>query len=119
MFKKLSIFLASLLICSSAYAGVNWQKYVYFQNWGGLNDNTSSSEIADNEATDIQNIVFDTGGAIKKRYGYRTLPLATGTVYRASTGPITGLVFFKKNDGTKYLFGTANVSGQAHAFFKQ
>lgn len=120
MIKKLvCTILLSLGIVTNSFAGVNWLKHSFTQNWGGLNDNVSSTEIADNEATDIQNIVFDTGGAIKKRFGYRTLPLATGTVYKASTGPITGLIFFKKKDGTKYLFGTSNVSGQAHAFYKQ
>lgn len=111
--------LVSSILVGNAYAGVLWSKSSYFQNFGGLNDVTSSSEISDNEATDIQNIVFDTAGAIKKRYGYRTLPLATGSVYQAVTGPVTGLIFFKKANGNKYLFGTGNVGGQAHAFFKQ
>ena len=104
---------------SDSYGEVTWQKASYFRNFGGLNDIAASSEIEDNEATDIQNIVFDTSGAIKKRYGYRTLPIATGAVYQAVTGPITGLIYFKKSNGNKYLFGIGNVSGQAHAFYKQ
>jgi len=119
MIRALILSISLFFTATSANAEVMWSKYSYFQNWGGLNDSVSSSEIADNEATAIQNIVFDTGGAIKKRYGYTTLPVSTSTVYKAATGPITGLIFFKKSDGNKYLFGTANYSGQAKAFYKQ
>lgn len=120
MIKRL--ILTAILLFSSlatANAGVLWSKHSYFRNFGGLNDVSSSSEIEDNEATDIQNIVFDTSGAIKKRYGYRTLPESTGTIYKAATGQITGLIYFKKSNGDKFLFGISNDSGQARAFYKQ
>lgn len=106
-------------IVSSCYAQSPWVKRVYFQNWGGLNDNLSSTEIADNEASDIQNIVFDTGGALKKRYGYDTVP---DIPLKAVSGSITdatvvGLTFFKKSDGNKYLFALNNGDGQAIATY--
>jgi len=106
-FKRI-LFILAFLLCSFSsfsYAQLNWVKYVYFQNWGGLNDHLSSTEIQDGEATEIQNVIFDTGGALKKRFGYFTIP-NEGTQIKVATGSVvavTGLSFFEENDGTKHL----------------
>lgn len=118
-------FAVLLLLSHNCQATVAWQKYSYFQNWGGLNDNISTLEIADNEATDIQNVVFDTGGAITKRYGYnninaskRPYSAATPSLYTFGSGAITGLAYFKKSNGNAYLVGIVNAGNQAYAFAK-
>lgn len=106
-----------LLLTNSADASVNWVKKSYFQNWGGLNDNLSSTEIQDNEATDIQNVIFDTGGAIKKRFGYLTLPnnpaLSTNKVTTGAVVSINGLAYYTKNNGNKFIVAVANSDGKA------
>lgn len=107
----------SLSLVSSCFAGPQWQKYSYFQNWGGLNDNLQATEIDDKEATDIQNIIFDTGGALKKRQGYLTVGPSltiTGTTGTA----VTGLAFYQKNDGSRYLVAIGNTSGAAVGYSK-
>ncbi len=111
---KILVVLFVLNIPNLANAEVKWAKFSYFSNWGGLNDQQSTTEIADNEATDIQNIVFDTGGALKKREGYQTLPyesprkVATGT-----TVCVNGLWFYEKASGSKYLVALCNNDGKA------
>ena len=109
------------LFCSLkiGYADVNWIKYSYFQNWGGLNDQLSAIEIQDNEASDIQNVIFDTGGAIKKRFGFLTIP--NNPVEKVSTGSVvalTGLGFYQKNNSNKYVVAITNNDGKATAMKK-
>lgn len=94
------------LLAGNVNAQTNWHKFVYFSNWGGLNDNLAKTEIADNEASDIQNIIFDLGGAIKKRYGSLTIP--NNPVTAVATGAVTGLSFYKKDNGNRYLVATLN-----------
>ena len=111
--------LLSFLVCSLTFAEVPWKKFSYFQNWGGLNDQLSEIEIQDNESSDLQNVVFDTGGAIRKRYGYLTIP--RDPLEKASTGSvvcITGLAFFKQNDGSKYVVTITNNDDKATAMKK-
>lgn len=98
----LSLFISTNLL----FADVQWQKYAYWQNWGGLNDQLSATEIQDNEASDIQNIIFDNGGALKKRYGFEIVP--NTPIYQCATGAITGLTFYQKNDGSRYVVAVAN-----------
>jgi hypothetical protein len=114
LFRRIGLGILIVLLATSALAAVPWSKFSYFQNYGGLNDNLSSTEIADNEATDIQNIIFDTGGALKKRYGYTTLPSESPRI--VATGAVvvpTGLAFYKKDDSTRYLVVVANSDGKA------
>lgn len=120
MIKKLSILLIGILICSPAYAALPYKKYSYFSNFGGLNDNLSQLEIADNEASAIQNIVFDTGGAISKRYGYQNIT-SPGAAYEVTAGAsaITGLAYYKKSNGDRYIVSCANVSTQLECFEKK
>ncbi len=111
-FKKLFVLIigTTVLLSGTTYAAVPWSKFSYFSNWAGLNDNLSTTEIQDNEATDIQNITFDTGGALKKRFGYLTLP--SDSVRKASTGTVVcvnGLAFFKKDNGNRYLVAVSNA----------
>lgn len=110
----------SLVLVTQAIAAVPWNKSSYFQNWGGLNDNVSTLEIADGEATDIQNIVFDTGGALNKRYGFNniTAPNQAFKVDANGTG-VTGVWFYKKANGNKFLVSVVNVNGTAKIYEKQ
>ena len=114
----LAILLAST-ICSVSYGQVNWKKYSYFQNFAGLNDNKSTTEIEDNEATNISNVIFDTGGALRKRFGFLSVP--TPSVFKISSGTtvcVNGITFLKRNNGNKYLFAIANDGGTAVAVAK-
>ena len=108
----------SLLFCSLAYAEVPWRKFSYFDNRGGLNDQLSAIEIADNEASDIQNVVFDSGGAIKKRYGYTTIPTTSSIDVSRTIVGITGLAFYKKDDTNRYLVAIA-VSDNAPRVYRK
>lgn len=106
-------------LSTNLYAEVKWVKFSYYQNWGGLNDQLSATEIEDNEASDIQNIIFDTGGAVKKRYGYTTLPNdPPEKVHTGSAGAINGLTFYQKNNGNRYLIAIANSDSKATAMKK-
>ncbi len=117
------IFLSILLVFSIVYiaqAAVPWVKYSYFKNYGGLNDNLSTLEVADNEATDIQNVIFDNGGALIKRYGYQNISGASSTAFKLGAGVtgIPGIAYYQKTDGTKYIFAVGNNSGQATGYSK-
>ena len=111
--------LSLLLVSQVACADVVWDKKPYFLNQGGLNDQLSATEIQDNEASDIQNIVFDTGGAIKKRYGYTSLPYdAPLKVSTGSVVSVNGLAFYKQDSGNRYLVAITNTDGKATAHEK-
>lgn len=121
MIKRIISFflILSLFSCSLTHAQVNWVKRSYFSNYGGLNDQLAATEIKDNEASNLQNIIFDTGAAIKKRLGFLTVP--NNPVEKASTGSvvcINGIAFFKKNDGSKYVVVITNNDGKATAMKK-
>lgn len=115
----LTVGTALSLFWTIAFADTPYIKYSYFSNWGGLNDQLSQTEVQDNEATAIQNVVFDNGGALKKRYGFTTVPntppvkVTTGTVVA-----VTGLKFFSQNNGNQSLFAIANSDGKATAMCK-
>lgn len=114
--------LCSVLISTTAHAQLSYKKHSFFNNSKGLNDSLSSTNIADNEATAIQNIVFDTSGAISKRYGYQNIQPTTSSIYQVGGGnnAVTGLAsYINPSTGNHYLVAIANVSGQATAYQKQ
>ena len=98
------------LSTTNADAQTKWIKFSYFENKLGLNDNLSTTEIDDKEATDIQNVIFDTGGAIRKRYGYTSLPIGV-KVATGATVCVNGITFYEKADGTQQLVALANNDG--------
>ena len=53
----------------SAQIQTSWVPYDFFNNVGGLNDGFGSTAIADGEASDLQNVVFTTGGFVERRQG--------------------------------------------------
>jgi len=98
--KKLLLILSLLALpFSSAYCEVGWKPYPYFKLDGGLNDGFSDIDIADNEFTDVQNVVFTTSGNVKTRDGYSKV----NTTAVGSGATCTGITFFKLSSGTKYL----------------
>jgi hypothetical protein len=116
-----AILVFSLAISNTSFADLALKKYSFFNNSKGLNDTLSSVTVSDNEATDLQNVVFDTAGAISKRYGFQNI---TGTKQAFQVGngnyAVTGLSYYvNQSTGNKYLVAIANVSGQATAFSKQ
>ncbi len=116
---SIGVILCSLLLSSNAFADTPWTKYSYFTNYGGLNDQLSSTEINDNEASDIQNIIYDTGGALRKRYGYTAVP--NDLVQKASTGStvcLTGLSFYKKDNNNRFVVAITNNDSKATAMYK-
>ena len=124
VWKKVLLTVGILVISlSTANAQLSFKKFSFFDNRGGLNDSLSQTTVADNEATSIQNIVFDTSGAISKRYGYSNVDqVITGSVYQVGQGnyAITGLDYYiNTTTGNKYIVAIANVNGQATAFEKK
>lgn len=103
-----------------AGAAVSWVKFSYFKNWGGLNDNLSTLEIADNEATDIQNVIFDNGGALVKRYGFENITGDTTAAFKlgANVTGVPGIAYYQKTGGSKYLFAVGNNAAQATGYSK-
>lgn len=101
MKRLFSVFLAFLLITSNAFGGVSWSKFSYFDNIGGLNDAFSPIKIGDNEASDLQNVVFTTSGNWKTRGG--TAKLNSSTL--GASVICTGLKYYKPTSGTKYIVG--------------
>lgn len=90
-----------LLSCVNSSAEITWNRYEYFSNVGGLNNAFSPIAIEDNEASDLQNVIFTTGGNFKTRSGYAKL---NSTTIGASV-VCTGLKYYKPTSGTKYIIG--------------
>lgn len=99
-------------------AEVAWRKYIYYNNIGGLNTTTAPTEIADNESPDMQNVVFDLGGSIVKRFGYISVPSNNIKVASGTSSSITGLTIFRKSDGSRYLVAMTNNDGKATPYYK-
>lgn len=112
---------SSLILASTSYADLSFKKYSFFNNKGGLNDSLSTLSIADDEATDIQNVTFDTAGALSKRYGFQNITTpASAQQLGAGANGVTGLSYYVNNStGNKYIVAIGNVSGQATAYEKQ
>ncbi|MDI6732321.1 MAG: hypothetical protein QME16_00110 [Planctomycetota bacterium] len=101
MKKILSLLLSFFLITCNAFAEVKWVKASFFNNNGGMNDAFSPIAIEDNEASDLQNVVFTTSGNWKTRGGSAKL---NSTTLGASV-ICTGIKYYKPTSGTKYLIG--------------
>ena len=91
--------LIGLLLISPAQSSIQWTRADYFDNAGGLNNSFSAFKVADNEAADLQNVVFTTSGSFKTRDGYAKI---NSTTYGASASA-TGLFFYKITSGSKWL----------------
>ena len=89
--RKRLVLTASLFLCMAVVAyAVNWQPYDYFDLSGGLNDAYSPISIADNEASDLQNVVFTTGKAVAKRSGtnrINTSPISSSAIFTGGFQP--------------------------------
>jgi len=92
------LILLFLLIPSLVHAEVLWKRQDLFSNVGGLNNAFSSISIADNEASDLQNVVLTTGGSIKTRDGF-------DNVNSSSVSTASGLKFYKPTSGSKFIVG--------------
>lgn len=105
-----------------AHAQLAFKKYSYWENYGGLNDSLSVAAIKDNESTGLQNIVYDTAGAITKRFGYQNIGPTTGSIYQigGSNYAVTGLAYYTNpTNNNKYIVAIINVSGQATGYEKE
>ncbi len=96
--------LVGLLICSlalTAQAALDKTvKFSFFNNSGGLNNKLSPIVIEDNEASDLQNVNFTLGGAIRKRNGYSS----DNNAFVA--GSTTGMYQYNLADGDSFLIVT-------------
>ncbi len=102
------------------HADLPFKKYSFFQNYGGLNDSLSQLDIKDNEATALQNVVFDTAGTVSKRYGYSNVNSGQAQQVISNSSAITGLSYYiNQSTGNKYIVAVANVTGNAYVFQKQ
>ncbi len=99
MIKKITSFLVlSLILAGQCFAAVNWSQYSYFKNDGGLNNAFSPIVIEDNEASDLQNVVFTISGSFKKRSGFEA-------VNEDNVGNTCGIKYIKFSTGTRFLVG--------------
>jgi hypothetical protein len=96
-YKKLLTILAVLSIPVIAYSSLNWVQYSYFKNVKGLNNAFSPIAIEDNEASDLQNIIFSTSGSFKKRSGFTD-------INDDRYGATTGIKYVKFSDGKEQIF---------------
>jgi len=97
MIKKLTSFLiVSLFAVSNCFGQITWSQFSYFQNSGGLNNAFSPIAIEDNEASDLQNVVFTVSGSFKKRSGF-------SAVNEDDAGATCGIKYIKFSDGDQYL----------------
>lgn len=85
-----------------------WTAFDFFGLTGGLADGLESTAIQPTEASDLQNVVFSTGGAIRRRDGFTRINASANPSTTAST---TGLVFYKQTDGTRFLVRLVNDGG--------
>jgi len=97
--KILSIIL--FLTAQACFGVVEWTRFSYFSNSGGLNDAFSPITVGDNEASDLANVVFTTSGNWKTRPGYAKL----NTTTLGASVVCTGLKYYKLVAGTKFLVG--------------
>ena len=99
MIKKLISFLIlSAFLAGQCFATVDWVQMSYFQNSGGLNNAFSPIAIEDNEASDLQNVIFTVSGSFKKRSGFEA-------VNEDNVGDTCGIKYIKFSDGDQYLVG--------------
>ena len=102
MIKKiLCLALGVSLVVTHAFAQVAWIKYDFFNNAGGLNDAFSAIIIEDNESSDLQNVVFTTGGNFITRPGYEKL---NSTTVGAGVS-CAGLKYYEPISGSQFLVG--------------
>jgi hypothetical protein len=112
MRKWLVALILLLSLSTKAYAG-DWQAIEFFDLTGGLNDGFDSISIANNEAQDLQNVVFTTGGAIKKRQGFTNINQSA----ISSTADFTGITFYKQADQDRFLVALTS-DGATDAIYK-
>lgn len=100
--RRVAWLLAAWLCATPAFAQVEtWQNTEYTNFVGGLNDTSDSTVVKDNEATDLQNVVFTTSGAFTKRPFFA--PLTTSDAATCGGSAATGLAFYKQADGDRFL----------------
>ena len=91
-----------LLSATMAYAGDTTIRQSFFKNSGGLNDKANPIAINDDQASDLQNVVFDTDGSISKRKGYSKF----NTTPIPGNEGLVGLYYFRQSDGDDWLVAT-------------
>jgi len=87
-----------------------WQFFRFSNLTGGLADGLESTAISPQEASDLQNIVFSTGGAITRRDGFTDEPFNT-SADPSSTADTVGLTFWKQADGTRFAVRVVEDGG--------
>lgn len=102
---SLARWFATLLFLSVSTVGYsqteNWQSYEYSNFVGGLNDSADPTVLKPNEASDLQNVVFTTSGAIRKRDFFAPITVSDEATCGGSAA--TGLAFYKQADGDRFL----------------
>ena len=92
--------LSFMLLMPSAFAQLEeWTSLEIFSLKGGLNDSAESTVLTPEEASDIQNFILNTSGAIRTRQGFTQ----TNAASLGSTAVATGLAFYKQSDGDRFI----------------
>lgn len=101
------IVLVIMMAMPWAHAEFPWQAYEFFNLSGGLNDGADPTALENNEASDLQNVVFTTSGAIKKRQGFSHI---NSSASPTSSGITTGGTMYRQSDGDRFLIRLVNDS---------
>lgn len=75
--------------------------YEFFGLTGGLANGLDPTAIKPTEASDLQNVVFDTSGGIEKRAGFARVNTSAACGGEA----FTGLFMYRQADGDRFLVG--------------
>lgn len=104
--RRILLFLIGItLLTQPVFAQSPWQAVEFFKLSGGLNDSFDPTALESNEASDLQNVVFTTGGSVKKRSGFSQI---NSTAAPSASAVTTGGTFYKLSDGTRYLVRLVN-----------
>lgn len=97
--KKIILTIILIFLTTLSYAQTDWQRFRYFDASGGLNNKVSPILIKDNEASDLQNVIFDTTGEIDTRNGFAKLNSASV----GDSTSCTGVKYYELSNGNQYL----------------
>lgn len=102
------IFLLGLILPVSAQTDFPWKPFEFGQFGAGLNDSLDPVSISTNEASDLQNITFTTGGSIRKREGFTRI---NSTANPSATAVTIGGTMYRQSDGDRFLIRLVNDGG--------
>jgi len=90
---------------ASAQQNFPWKSFDVFDFSDGLNDGSDPVALKLGEASDLQNVVFTTSSAIKKREGFSRINTSASP---DSTSATVGGTMYRQSDGDRFLVRVVN-----------